>query len=117
MASVCLLSLLLRASFLSSFCLTAKNSVRNHAPMKAASTEEYSLPPIAWTPSVKSGARDAAFGPLKQYCPSTSEVIRRKTRTVTAGQVKFGSDHRIVRQTMATTSTADVEASVEQIIR
>jgi len=95
MASVCLLSLLLRASFLSSFCLTAKNSVRNHAPMKAASTEEYSLPPIAWTPSVKSGARE-------------SEVIRRKMWTVTAGQVKLGSDHRIVRQTMATTSLAEI---------
>jgi len=72
---------------------------------------------VLWTPSIKSGARDLEFGPLSSYCASTSQVVRRKSRTVTAGAVKFGSEHRIVRQTMATTDTADVAASVDQIIR
>lgn len=43
--------------------------------------------------------------------------MRRKTRTVECGPVKFGSDHPIVRQTMATTFTADVDATVEQVMR
>ena len=33
------------------------------------------------------------------------------------GPVKFGSDHPIVRQTMATTNTADVDATVDQVMR
>jgi (E)-4-hydroxy-3-methylbut-2-enyl-diphosphate synthase len=44
-------------------------------------------------------------------------VTRRKTRTVECGPVKFGSEHPIVRQTMATTNTADVDATVEQVMR
>ena len=43
--------------------------------------------------------------------------MRRKTRTVDCGPIKFGSEHPIVRQTMATTNTGDVEASIDQIIR
>ncbi|GMH89998.1 hypothetical protein TL16_g11633, partial [Triparma laevis f. inornata] len=46
-----------------------------------------------------------------------SKVIRRKTRTVECGPIKFGSEHRIVRQTMATTNTADVDATVDQVMR
>jgi (E)-4-hydroxy-3-methylbut-2-enyl-diphosphate synthase len=44
-------------------------------------------------------------------------VKRRQTRTVTCGPLQFGSDHPIVRQTMATTNTADVEATIGQVIR
>ena len=58
---------------------------------------------IAWTPSIKSGARDEIYGPIKQYCEDLSKVVRRKTRTVTCGPIKFGSEHPIVRQTMGTT--------------
>ena len=70
-----------------------------------------------WTPSVKSGDRDEIMGPIANYCEDLSRVIRRKSRTVECGPIKFGSDHPIVRQTMATTNTADVEASIDQIIR
>mmetsp|Transcript_64505 Transcript_64505/g.135369 ORF Transcript_64505/g.135369 Transcript_64505/m.135369 type:complete len:828 (-) Transcript_64505:142-2625(-) len=49
------------------------------------------------------------------YCESPNECVRRKTRTVTVGAVKLGSDHRIATQTMATTLTHDVEATVAQI--
>jgi len=61
--------------------------------------------------------RDVTFGPLEQYCPDLYEVQRRTSRTVECGPVKFGSEHPIVRQTMATTLTSDVEGSIEQIIR
>ena len=55
---------------------------------------------ILWTPAEKGGAREAQFGPVGQYCEELSQVFRRPTRTVTAGPVKFGSEHPIVRQTM-----------------
>lgn len=72
---------------------------------------------ILWTPSYKSGARDEVFGPIKDYCDDLYTVTRRKTRTVHCGPVKFGSEHPIVRQTMGTTNTADVDATIEQVMR
>ena len=45
------------------------------------------------------------------------KVVRRPTRTVNCGPLKFGSDHPIVRQTMGTTNTADVDATIEQVMR
>jgi (E)-4-hydroxy-3-methylbut-2-enyl-diphosphate synthase len=72
---------------------------------------------VLWTPSWKSGERDEVFGPLGQYCEDLHSVTRRKTRTVTCGPINFGSDHPIVRQTMATTNTADVDATIEQVMR
>ena len=76
-----------------------------------------SLSDVKFTPSVKTGERDEIFGPIEKYCEDLYEVQRRKTRTVTCGPVKFGSDHPIVRQTMATTDTSDVDATIDQIIR
>ena len=72
---------------------------------------------VLWTPSIKSGARDELYGPIDAYCADLYEVTRRKTRTVTCGPINFGSDHPIVRQTMATTNTADVDATIEQVMR
>jgi len=72
---------------------------------------------ILWTPSIKSGARDEQLGPIDQYCEDLYSVLRRKTRTVECGPIKFGSEHPIVRQTMATTSTADVDATIDQVMR
>lgn len=72
---------------------------------------------ILWTPSIKTGERDELLGPMTKYCEDLYQVTRRKTRTVTCGPIKFGSDHPIVRQTMATTDTANVDASIEQIMR
>jgi len=76
---------------------------------------------LMWTPSARGEPgktpRDLAFGTLEKYCDNLYSVNRRKTRTVEAGPVKFGSEHPIVRQTMATTLTSDVEGSVEQIIK
>lgn len=72
---------------------------------------------ILWTPSWKTGERDKTNGPVGRYCEDLDKVTRRPTRTVTCGPIKFGSDHPIVRQTMATTDTADVDASIAQIMR
>ena len=81
---------------------------------------EDGLPEVDWTPSVRGESptpRDKKFGPLGGYCADPYVVERRKSRTVTAGPVKFGSDHPIVRQTMLTTLTSDVEGTIEQAIR
>lgn len=51
-----------------------------------------------------------------KYCEDTSATKRRATRTVWAGKVPIGSEHRIARQTMTTTNTNDVEATVEQVL-
>ncbi|MFH1847543.1 MAG: flavodoxin-dependent (E)-4-hydroxy-3-methylbut-2-enyl-diphosphate synthase [Candidatus Omnitrophota bacterium] len=42
-------------------------------------------------------------------------IKRRKTRTVSVGKVKIGSDHPITIQSMAKTDTADVKAAVQEI--
>ena len=57
------------------------------------------------------------MGPITNYCEDLSKVVRRKTRTVECGPIKFGSEHPIVRQTMATTDTADVQGTIDQVIR
>ncbi|KAL7568018.1 hypothetical protein ACA910_004601 [Epithemia clementina (nom. ined.)] len=72
---------------------------------------------VKWSPSIKTGERDEIYGPIQKYCENLYEVQRRKTRTVTCGPIKFGSDHPIVRQTMATTDTSNVEATMDQIMR
>ncbi|KAG8464727.1 hypothetical protein KFE25_010095 [Diacronema lutheri] len=55
--------------------------------------------------------------PAPRYCESVYTPTRRPTRTVWVGKVPIGSEHPIAIQTMTTTDTRDVEASVEQIIR
>ncbi|CAM9221239.1 unnamed protein product, partial [Ectocarpus sp. 6 AP-2014] len=49
-----------------------------------------------------------------KYCEDTSATKRRTSRTVWAGKVPIGSEHRIARQTMTTTNTNDVDATVAQ---
>ena len=96
-------------------------------PSRPSSTYQRGGSPAAsilWTPSSRGepgqSPRDLEFGPLGQipkYCESLSVVSRRPTRTVRAGKVLIGSEHPLVRQTMATTLTSDVDASVDQIMR
>lgn len=52
-----------------------------------------------------------------KYCESNFKTIRRKTRTVMVGNVALGSAHPIRIQSMTTSSTRDVEATIGQIIR
>jgi len=46
---------------------------------------------------------------------ASERCVRRKTRTVHIGDVKVGSEHPIATQTMTTTLTSDVEATVAQV--
>ncbi|KAH7373840.1 hypothetical protein KP509_17G077300 [Ceratopteris richardii] len=55
--------------------------------------------------------------PRQRYCEATHMTIRRKTRTVNIGGVTIGSEHPIRVQTMTTTDTCDVQATVEQVMR
>ena len=52
-----------------------------------------------------------------QYTPSLTRYIRRKTSTVTIGDVPLGSDYPIRVQSMTTIDTMDTVGSVEQAIR
>lgn len=50
------------------------------------------------------------------YCPSRFATIRRKTREVRVGEVRIGGNQPIVIQSMTTTPTLDVNATVRQSI-
>lgn len=51
------------------------------------------------------------------YCPSNNKTIRFKTREVKVGSIGVGGDNPVRIQSMTTSSTRDVEATVEQAIR
>jgi (E)-4-hydroxy-3-methylbut-2-enyl-diphosphate synthase len=53
----------------------------------------------------------------KKYCEDVTRPRRRPTSTVTVAHVLIGSKHPVAKQTMATTVTKDVEASVAQVIK
>ncbi|GLC39356.1 hypothetical protein PLESTB_000893800 [Pleodorina starrii] len=52
---------------------------------------------------------------LNKYCESVFKTQRRPTRTVMIGKVPVGSEHRIALQTMTTTDTRNVQATVDQV--
>lgn len=52
-----------------------------------------------------------------KYCESVFTTQRRKTRQVMIGHIGIGGDNPVRIQSMTTTSTRDVEATVEQAIR
>ncbi|MGC9450940.1 MAG: (E)-4-hydroxy-3-methylbut-2-enyl-diphosphate synthase [Oceanipulchritudo sp.] len=52
----------------------------------------------------------------QRYCGSRFRTIRRSTRAVAVGEVMIGGTHPIVVQSMTTTPTQDVEATVRQAI-
>ncbi len=55
--------------------------------------------------------------PVVLYTPSLTKYVRRKTTTVTIGDVPMGSDYPIRVQSMTTIDTMDTAGSVEQSIR
>jgi len=55
--------------------------------------------------------------PAGGYCEAPEACVRRTTRTVDVGGVLVGSSHPVRTQTMTTTPTHDVEATVAQIKR
>ncbi|GAB4017706.1 (E)-4-hydroxy-3-methylbut-2-enyl-diphosphate synthase [Spirosoma koreense] len=68
------------------------------------------------SPSVITGAPARSDSPVL-YTPSLTQYIRRKTSTVTVGDVPMGSDYPIRVQSMTTVDTMDTMGSVEQTIR
>ena len=44
-----------------------------------------------------------------------SEIFRRKTVTVTVGNVRVGSDAPVVVQSMTNTDTADIAGTIQQV--
>jgi (E)-4-hydroxy-3-methylbut-2-enyl-diphosphate synthase len=50
------------------------------------------------------------------YCGSRFHTVRRKTRVVKVGGLPIGGDHPLVVQSMTTTPTLDVDATVRQCI-
>ncbi|NVO08547.1 MAG: (E)-4-hydroxy-3-methylbut-2-enyl-diphosphate synthase [Bacteroidales bacterium] len=53
----------------------------------------------------------------RRYCESLTQFVRIKTPAVSIGGIMLGGDNPIRVQTMATTSTNDTEATVNQCIR
>jgi (E)-4-hydroxy-3-methylbut-2-enyl-diphosphate synthase len=53
----------------------------------------------------------------KKYCPSIFQTKRFKTREVLVGSVGVGGENPIRIQSMTTSSTRDVDATVEQVMR
>ena len=51
------------------------------------------------------------------YCPDPFNYARRRTHEVRVGQIGIGGDQPIRVQSMTTTDTMDVEATVAQSIR
>lgn len=54
---------------------------------------------------------------MLRYCESIFETKRRKTREVLVGDVGVGGDNPIRIQSMTTSNTRDVEATIEQAMR
>jgi (E)-4-hydroxy-3-methylbut-2-enyl-diphosphate synthase len=52
-----------------------------------------------------------------EYCPSVWESKRWKTREVLVGKVGVGGDNPVRIQSMTTSSTRDVDATIDQIMR
>ena len=54
---------------------------------------------------------------LKKYCESIYQTLRRPTRTVMVGHIGIGGQNPIRIQSMTTSNTRDIEATVEQTMR
>jgi len=63
----------------------------------------------------KSDATATQLIPEGIYCEASNRAVRRPTRSVKVGGAWIGSKHPIAIQTMSTTLTHDVEATVAQI--
>lgn len=57
-----------------------------------------------------------ALDPPPPYCASRFQTVRRRTRVVRVGEVPVGGEHPLVVQSMTTTPTLDVAATVRQSI-
>ena len=58
----------------------------------------------------------AASGAQERYCVSRFQTVRRRTRPVKVGDVVIGGDNPLIVQSMTTSPTRDVDATVRQSI-
>ena len=54
---------------------------------------------------------------MYKYCPNLHKYERYQSRTVSIGNISLGSKHPIRVQSMTTTNTLDIDATVKQSIR
>ena len=57
-----------------------------------------------------------AAGPTRHYCASRLRATRRPTRVIDVGGLPMGGDHPLRVQSMTTTPTLDVDATVKQTL-
>jgi (E)-4-hydroxy-3-methylbut-2-enyl-diphosphate synthase len=74
------------------------------------------LQPITAASSLVTPSKELII-PTPKYCESINQTRRRPTRTIDIGNVKVGSEHPIALQTMTTTDTRDIQATVDQVKR
>jgi hypothetical protein len=77
------------------------------------SHKDYNVECVAYESVLSNSGGHAA--PRQPYSESIYKTIRRPTRTVMIGNVAVGSEHPIRVQTMTTTDTKDVKATVDQV--
>ena len=53
---------------------------------------------------------------MYKYCPNLHKYERYQSRTVLIGNIPIGSKHPIRVQSMTTTNTLDIDATVQQYV-
>ena len=84
-------------------------------PVTPASRPQLIADVIARPTANRFHIRHSRAVPRQKYADSIHKTVRRKTRTVMIGDVAVGSEHPIRVQTMTTTDTKDVDATVDQV--
>ena len=102
----------LRAST-SSFSRGGEN--RQVAKHRAATTKKGRSSRLRAAPSMEGTPK--LILPEGLYCETIYKTQRRPSSTVWVGNVPIGSEHPIARQTMTTTDTKNVDATVEQVMK
>ena len=77
----------------------------------------FNLHPNNYISTSRLNFRNRELMMVDKYCEDTTLPKRRPTRTCQIGKVSVGSNHPVAKQTMTTTITRDVDASVSQILK
>jgi (E)-4-hydroxy-3-methylbut-2-enyl-diphosphate synthase len=102
----------------SSFAIGSKVALKTTPASRAQPRSSVVRPTRAQAVSAEYALNESGvLMPTGKYCVNHAETVRRKTRTVHVGNVKIGSEHPIVKQTMTTSDTRDVEKTVAEVIR
>ncbi|CEL93656.1 unnamed protein product [Vitrella brassicaformis CCMP3155] len=98
------------------FVVPGTTPLRSDGPrLQRLRRSQYLMDTEAASPILMPGQTSPAD--LKKYCESLRTTERFPSQTVWIGKVPIGGQHRIALQTMTTSDTRDVKASVEQVMR